>query len=256
MRYFNPWKGILWHRGNRLGEHLRTRSPHGPGPTGSWSRRFCYCAPYAPPDVGRCLATMWDRIRYTVWAPFYDALVGAVGFASARRKSIEQLGLRHGNRVLIVGAGTGLDLDYLPQGVEITAIDVTPAMLGRLIRRAARTGRRVSARVMDAQASNIPDESFDAVILHLILAVMPQPELGLKEAARVLKRGGRIAIFDKFLRDHEQPSNVRRLLNLVTRSLFSDINRRLAPLVHGTGLVVVRDEPAGFGGAFRSDRPV
>jgi hypothetical protein len=38
----------------------------------------------------------------------------------------------------------------------------------------------------------------------------------------------------------------------MTRALFSDINRRLAPIVHGTGLVVVRDEPAAFGGIFRS----
>jgi phosphatidylethanolamine/phosphatidyl-N-methylethanolamine N-methyltransferase len=82
--------------------------------------------------------------------------------------------------VLIVGAGTGLDLDYVPEGVEITAIDVTPAMLRRLTRRAARTGRCVSVRVMDARHLTFPDESFDAVILHLILAVMPQPELGLK----------------------------------------------------------------------------
>jgi SAM-dependent methyltransferase len=105
---------------------------------------------------------------------------------------------------------------------------------------------------MDARALTFPDASFDAVIMHLILAVMPQPELGLKEAARVLKSGGRIAIFDKFLRDEEQPSNARRLLNLVTGTLFSDINRRLGPLVHGTGLLVDRNEPALFGEVFRS----
>ena len=105
---------------------------------------------------------------------------------------------------------------------------------------------------MDARNLTFPDASFEAVIMHLILAVMPQPELGLKEAARVLKSGGHIAIFDKFLRDQEQPSNARRLLNLVTGTLFSDINRRLGPLVHGTGLLVDRNEPAGFGGMFRS----
>lgn len=194
---------------------------------------------------------MWNRFRYTVWAPLYDVLVGAVGFADARRHSIERLGLKDGDRVLIVGAGTGLDLDFVPPGVVITAIDVTPAMLKRLTRRAARAGRLVSAQVMDARNLTFPDSSFDAVIMHLILAVMPQPELGLTQAARVLKSGGRIAIFDKFLGDQEQPSNARRLVNLVTGTLFSDINRRLGPLVQGTGLVVDRNEPARFGGMFR-----
>jgi ubiquinone/menaquinone biosynthesis C-methylase UbiE len=194
---------------------------------------------------------MWNRLRYTIWAPLYDGLVGAVGFTDARRRSIEGLALKDGARVLLVGAGTGLDLDFVPSGVAITAIDVTPAMLKRLTRRAARAGRQVSAQVMDARALTFPDESFDAVIMHLILAVMPQPELGLKEAARVLAPGGRVAIFDKFLRDRDQAPLVRRLANLVTRTLFSDINRHLAPMVQGAGLRVDRNEPGAFGGMFR-----
>jgi ubiquinone/menaquinone biosynthesis C-methylase UbiE len=84
---------------------------------------------------------MWNRLRYTVWAPAYDALVRAAGFDAARRLSIERLQLAPSDRVLIVGAGTGLDLDYVPSDVHVTAIDVTPAMLKRLERRAANAGR-------------------------------------------------------------------------------------------------------------------
>ena len=149
---------------------------------------------------------MWNRLRYTVWAPAYDALVGATGFNTARRLSIERLRLASGDRVLIVGAGTGLDLDFLPSHVHVTAIDVTPAMLKHLERRAAGSGRSVTAQIMDARRLAFPDSSFDAVVMHLILAVMPQPERGLREAVRVLKSGGRIAVFDKFLRDDERPS--------------------------------------------------
>src|SRR5688572_30768327 len=36
---------------------------------------------------------VWNRLRYTIWAPAYDALVGTVGFAAARRVSIERLKL-------------------------------------------------------------------------------------------------------------------------------------------------------------------
>jgi len=194
---------------------------------------------------------MWNRLRYTVWAPAYDAIVRAAGFETARRLSIDRLRLAPGDRALIVGAGTGLDLEFVPLNVDVTAIDVTLAMLKHLERRAAGTGRFVTTRVMDARQLAFPDASFDAVVMHLILAVMPQPERGLSEAVRVLKPGGRIAVFDKFLADQERPSLKRRLFNVLAKPLFSDLNRRLSPLMAGTPLVIERDEPAGFGGAYR-----
>jgi ubiquinone/menaquinone biosynthesis C-methylase UbiE len=194
---------------------------------------------------------MWNRLRYTIWAPFYDALVAAVGFGPSRRRSIELLRLRPGHRVLIVGAGTGLDLEFLPPDLELTAVDVTPAMLTRLERRATQTDRVMTVRTMDARELAFADESFDAVIMHLILAVMPQPERGLREAARVLKAGGRIAVFDKFVRDDERVSARRRMLNIVAKPLFSDMTRRLGPLLPGTGLTIEHDEPTAFGGMYR-----
>lgn len=194
---------------------------------------------------------MWNRLRYTFWAPLYDTMMSAVGFGAARRQSIERLRLTGRSRVLIVGAGTGLDLPYLPASADTVAIDVTPAMLVRLTRRAARYGRTVSGHVMDARHLTFPDASFDAVVMHLILAVMSEPGRGLREAARVLEPGGRVAIFDKFLGDDEPLTFRRRLLNLVAKPLFSDMNRRLGPLLAGTGLLVEHDEPAGFSGMYR-----
>jgi phosphatidylethanolamine/phosphatidyl-N-methylethanolamine N-methyltransferase len=194
---------------------------------------------------------MWNRLRYTAWAPVYDAITGAVGFTEARRRSIGLLNLAPGHRVLLVGAGTGLDLEYLPAAVEITAVDVTPAMLKRLQVRAVRYGRDVSVHVMDGRKLEFRDESFDAVVMHLIVAVMPDPELGLQEAERVLRPGGRIAVFDKFLRKDERASLKRRLLNLVAKPLFSDMNRRLEPLVAKTSLRIDHDEPIAFGGIYR-----
>jgi ubiquinone/menaquinone biosynthesis C-methylase UbiE len=194
---------------------------------------------------------MWNRLRYTVWAPAYDAIARAAGFDTARRLSIDRLGLASGDRVLIVGAGTGLDLDFLPPNVHVTAVDVTPAMLKHLERRAAGARRSVTTRIMDARQLAFPDSSFDAVVMHLILAVMPEPERGVREAVRVLKPAGRIAVFDKFLKDEERPSLKRRLLNAIAKPLFSDLNRHLGPLIDGTRLVIEYDEPVAFGGTYR-----
>lgn len=91
----------------------------------------------------------WNRIRYTVAAPIYDTLVR---FGRQRRRAIELLGLRPGERVLISGAGTGEDLSYLPEGVETVAVDITPAMVERTTGTADRLRRNVEARVMDAAA--------------------------------------------------------------------------------------------------------
>jgi phosphatidylethanolamine/phosphatidyl-N-methylethanolamine N-methyltransferase len=195
---------------------------------------------------------MWNRLRYTIWAPWYDALVAAADFGEARRRSIGRLALADGDRVLIVGAGTGLDLDYLWSGLSLTAIDVTPAMLHRLRLRAERLGLTVQIRTADARRLPFAGDSFDAVLLHLVLAVMPQPDQGLREVARVLRPAGRVSVFDKFLRDDQRPSMMRWLLNPIMKLLFTDMNRRLGPLLRGTELDVERDEPAAFGGFFRT----
>jgi ubiquinone/menaquinone biosynthesis C-methylase UbiE len=195
--------------------------------------------------------TGWNRLRYSVWAPAYDAILCAAGLEGARATSIDRLRLAPGDRVLIVGAGTGLDLALLPSNVHVTALDVTPAMLKQLERRAAGMGRSVTARIMDARQLEFPDSSFDAIVMHLILAVMPEPERGVREAVRVLEPGGRIAVFDKFLRDDERASLKRRLLNAIAKPLFSDLNRRFGPLIAGTGLVVEHDQPIAFGGTYR-----
>lgn len=194
----------------------------------------------------------WNRLRYTVWAPAYDAAARVAGFDAARRLSIDRLQLAPGDHVLIVGAGTGLDLAFLPADVVVTAIDVTPAMLKQLERRAVSGRRSVTTHIMDARALVFADASFDAVIMHLILAVMPEPDRGVREAVRVLRPGRRIAVFDKFLRDDERPSLKRRLLNTIAKPLFSDLNRRLGPLTAGLPLVIEHDEPVAFGGTYRA----
>ena len=51
----------------------------------------------------------------------------------------------------------------------------------------------------------------------------------MREAVRVFKPGGRIAVFDKFLQGEAHPSLKRQLLNAFAKPLFSDLNRHWAP---------------------------
>jgi ubiquinone/menaquinone biosynthesis C-methylase UbiE len=189
----------------------------------------------------------WNRARYTLLAPLYDAFTG---FRPQRRRSLELLDARPGERVLIDGCGTGADLAFLHAEVQVVATDITPAMIERTRRRAEGLGRAVDARVMDAQALEFADATFDAVVLHLILAVVPDPVAAVREAARVLKPGGRAVVFDKWVPDDREPSLLRRAGNLVAGVVATEITRKLGPLVAATPLRVEHREPAGTGGFF------
>lgn len=64
--------------------------------------------------------------------------------------------------------------------------------------------------------------SSDAAVMHLILAAMPQPEVGLRQAVHVLKHESRVAVLDRFLPDDDSLSLVRprRIINIAAAVLF------------------------------------
>ncbi len=190
----------------------------------------------------------WNRTRYQLYAPIYDAV--ARPLEQGRKRAIDRLDLQPGERILVLGAGTGSDLNYLPNDVQVTAIDAAPAMVRRTRRRAERLGMDVDARVGDAQALPFEDDIFDAVLLHLILSVVPDPEAVAAETARVLVPDGRVSIYDKFVPEGTEPSLLRRALNPVARFLFSDLNRSLSPLLKGTGLEVGGPRESALGGLY------
>ena len=193
----------------------------------------------------------WNRLRYAALAPVYDAAVRRV-FEPARRRSIGRLDLRAGDRVLVVGCGTGLDFPHLPPRVRLTAGDLTPAMVRRAQARADALGfTQADICVLDAHRLDLPDASFDAVVLHLLLAVVPDPVAAIREARRVLAPEGRVTVLDKFVPVGERPSPVRRVANVVARVVATDLTRALEPLLDAGGLAVAHDEPAGPGGLFR-----
>lgn len=185
---------------------------------------------------------------YQIYAPIYDWLFGVV-MKKARQRSVELLCLQPGDQLLIPGIGTGLDLAYIPAGVQVTGTDISPAMLSEA-KKIAREGLKLMQ--MDAQTLKFPDHYFDAVLLNLILSVVPDGKQTLQEAWRVLRPGGRIVIFDKFLPDRAELTFSRGLLGGVIRWLGTDPNRRLMDLLcEIPDMVISADEPALLGGQYR-----
>ena len=191
----------------------------------------------------------WNKFRYTLYTPGYD--LAARVFDQSRKRSIDSLQVTAGDKVLIVGAGTGLDLEFLPNNCEITATDLTPSMVERIKRRNLTTRLQVVAMVMDGQQLAFPDESFDKVILHLILAVIPDPVACIREASRVLKKGGTAVVFDKFVPKGRKASLTRKFFNLFVNFIASDITRDSDAIFLNSGLTILSDEPADWNGNFR-----
>lgn len=188
------------------------------------------------------------KTSYTLIAPLYD-LVVARATRGARRQSLEALRLLPPQRVLLNGVGTGLDLPHLPPQHHYVGLDLTPAMLARAAPRCGHLNFRMVQG--DAQCLPFVEHSFDCVVLHLILAVVPQSQVCLQESLRVLKPGGRILIFDKFLKPGEA-AWLRRAMNPVFRRLATQLDVVFEDLAQAVPeLHIQSDQPALAGGWFR-----
>jgi ubiquinone/menaquinone biosynthesis C-methylase UbiE len=131
---------------------------------------------------------LWGRIFARVYDPFMAA-VERSGMADLRR---DVLSAARG-RVLEIGAGTGLNLEHYPAGVEeLVLTEPEEPMAARLEKRAA------GARVVRASADALPfpDESFDTVVSTLVLCTVDDVEATLAEVRRVLAPEGQLLVIE------------------------------------------------------------
>jgi phosphatidylethanolamine/phosphatidyl-N-methylethanolamine N-methyltransferase len=188
------------------------------------------------------------RLSYSLAAPVYDVLIERA-MRKFRRQSLRALPTDTGKRVLISGAGTGLDLPLLPALHRYTALDFNRAMLAHAIPR----GKNMDVEFVlgDCMALPFADAQFDHVVLHLIVAVVPEPQRCLSEAARMLKPGGTIILFDKFLHPHQQ-APIRRFFNFFTRRFATRMDVIFEELLFAVPeLEVTSDVPMLANGWFR-----
>lgn len=184
---------------------------------------------------------------YTLVAPFYDAFLTAAT-RGPRKRSLAALADGPPSDVLLLGVGTGLDLPHLPARHRYVGIDLTAAMLVRARPRAS--GLHFVPLRGDVQRLPFHNASFDSIVLHLILAVVPEPALCLAEAVRVLKPGGQLLVFDKFLRRGE--AGWKRLLNPLTRHVATRLDVVFEDVLETVGgLDLKSNEAALAAGWFR-----
>jgi len=190
------------------------------------------------------------KLSYTLLAPIYDPLIQKAT-AHWRQHSLALIQPETDKKILINGIGSGLDIPFLPEGCEYTGTDITPAMLRKAEKRSLASRCDISLQQADSMKLPFKDNSFDVVIMHLILAVVPDPAKALSEANRVLKPRGRIHVFDKFLKQG-QFAPCRRLINIFSRHIATHTDVVLETLLSAQPeLRLTHEEPALARGWFR-----
>lgn len=195
------------------------------------------------PHLGYEGIFMVSHKRWDFYAGFYNPLLRLV--AAQRRQVFTHLALTEPQQIYLPGCGSGLDLGYMPIGSQVHAMDFSETMLAKCdqqVQQLARQGHslEVALRQRVAESSGLPDQSVDLVILHLILAVMDNPESLLEETFRVLKWGGRISIWDKFLPAQQSAGALRRIADFFSRKLGTTLLLDIDGLLERHSLVIIK----------------
>ena len=192
--------------------------------------------------------TAQTRARYQRIAPIYDRME-TMSERRFRTWRPQVWSLVQGPKVLEVGVGTGKNMPYYPQGLAITAIDLTPGMLERAKTRAQALNLDVDLQLGDVQALDFPDNIFDEVVATCVFCSVPDPVLGLREIARVVKPGGQVLLLEHMRAANPLLGLLMDVLNpVVVRMMGANINRRTVENVQKSGLQLVRTEDMGLGG--------
>lgn len=187
------------------------------------------------------------RQKYDRFAPWYDLVDGVqefLGVKRLRRKLVQ----RASGKVLEIAVGTGKNLRYYPRACQLTALDLSPAMLAIARKRSERLGLNATFLMMDAEALAFPGQSFDTVVDTLSLCTFPDPVAALREMAKVCRPDGRILLLEHGRSDREWLSRWQdRRADRHAKALGCRWNREPLELACQAGLTLIAAKRTFFG---------
>jgi SAM-dependent methyltransferase len=170
---------------------LDARHPDRPaGPTGREDRDIFRLAPGVDAAV---LETIAARLEFRGTDD---------GYARLSQDYFTRLPLADARRVLAIGCGTGIEVRALRRMAgphpAIVGVDHSPALIEVARRLTTDEGLadNVTYRAGDAHHLPFDDDEFDIVTLHTLISHADDPVQVLREAGRVVRPGGTVAIFD------------------------------------------------------------
>jgi phosphatidylethanolamine/phosphatidyl-N-methylethanolamine N-methyltransferase len=185
-----------------------------------------------------------DQIErvYSSYAGVYDRVFGRV-FQDSREAVVRNLKVEPGERVLEVGVGTGLCLPLYPPNCEITAIDLSEAMLEKAAARVKEHAlTNVKLMKMDAGEMDFPDSSFDTVIAAYVVTAVPDYRKLMKEMIRVSRVGGRLILLNHFTQEHPIVAAVEKAISPICVKIGFRTDLSVDEVIDGWPLIKERDE--------------
>ncbi len=150
--------------------------------------------------------------------------------------------------VLELAAGTLRNLPHYPEGVKLTAVELSPEMAAIGRKRAQEAGRPVDLRVGDVQKLDFPDESFDTVTCTLGFCTIPDTTAAAREAFRVLRPGGGLLLLEHVRSPVRAVRGVERLLEpLFVRFMADNLTREPLDYLPGVGFEIDEIERSKWG---------
>jgi ubiquinone/menaquinone biosynthesis C-methylase UbiE len=182
-----------------------------------------------------------DKAR---WYDFAEWPMEALAFGRLRPRLWRAV---TGAWVLEVGVGTGRNLPHYPQGARMVAVDLSPAMLRRAARKAARRGQHVDFLLADAERLPFRDAAFDTVVATCVFCSVPDPVGGLREVLRVSSPAGRLLLLEHVRAGNRVLGKIMDWLNpLVVWMGGENINRDTVSNVKAAGFTIEREESFGM----------
>jgi ubiquinone/menaquinone biosynthesis C-methylase UbiE len=161
--------------------------------------------------------------RYNRVAKFYDILDKPMEMAASKWREKLLSGVK--GKVLEVGIGTGKNIPYYPNDVELTGIDFSPKML-EIARKKAKNKCSIKILEMDAENMDFNDNRFDTVVTSCVFCSVPDPVQGLKEIKRVCKKDGKIVMLEHVKSHKKVVGPLMDAFNFIPLHLYgANINR-------------------------------
>ena len=126
--------------------------------------------------------------------------------------------------VLEIGAGAGANLSFYPENISLTLLDKNPYMVKKLLKKTKLLDVDAEVILDSAEILPFPDNSFDSVVVTLVLCMVDNVNSVLDEIYRVLKPGGKFYFYEHIHSSNQRRSRVENYINPIWRILSTGCN--------------------------------